>query len=57
MYYCCPTGNVAPEASPVVCAVVAPVQLSATGKVYTTAPQVPGVLFTEILAGQVIAGA
>jgi hypothetical protein len=53
-----PTGKVAPDAKPVVWVVVAPEQLSVpTGVVYVTAAsQVPGVLFTEMLAGQVMVG-
>jgi hypothetical protein len=54
-----PIGKVAPETKPAICVVVAPKQLSVpTGVVYVTAaPQVPIVLLTEILAGQVIVGA
>ena len=54
-----PTGKVSPEAKPAVWVVMPPEQLSVpTGVVYVTAaPQVPGALFTEILAGQVMVGA
>ena len=51
-----PTGNVLPDAGTLT--TVTPGQLSETvGAAYvTTAPQVPGVLLTVILAGQVIVG-
>ena len=54
-----PTGKVLPLAGPAMRAVLAPGQLSVpTGAVYVTvAPQVPAAVFTEILLGQVIAGA
>ena len=53
-----PTGNVAPLGRPAVCAVVAPAQLSVpTGATNATiAPQTPGSLFVEMLAGQAIVG-
>jgi hypothetical protein len=48
-----PTGNVDPLGNPDVCAITIPGQLSlAAGAVqFTTAPQTPGVLFTEIFTG------
>ena len=53
-----PIGKVAPLASPAVCDVLDPGQLSlpvgATN--VTTAPQTPASLFTEIFAGQVMVG-
>src|SRR5205085_4454884 len=54
-----PTGNVLPLARPVVCAVVAPMQLSVpTGAVYvTTAPHVPASAACVMFAGQEIIGA
>jgi hypothetical protein len=53
-----PTGKVAPLAKPAVC-VVTTAQLSVpTGAVkFTAAPQRPGVVFTEMLAGQAMTGA
>ena len=53
-----PTGNVAPEAKPAVCVVIALGQLSVpTGVVkVTTAPHVPAPTFWEILVGQEIVG-
>jgi hypothetical protein len=53
-----PTGKLAPEAEPDVCAVLTPEQLSVpTGAVYVTvALQSPVVFVVEILAGQVILG-
>src|SRR6185437_5755422 len=54
-----PVGKVDPLASPVVCDVVAPGQLSVpVGAVYvTTAPHVPAVFDCVIFPGQVIDGA
>ena len=49
-----PTGNVLPETSPAVCAIVDPVQLSAeVGATHvTSAPQTPASLFTAMSAGK-----
>ena len=54
-----PKGKTEPLGKPAVCVVTEPEQLSVpTGAVYVTvAPQVPAAVFTEILLGQVIAGA
>ena len=49
-----PMGNVDPDGKPAVCVITNPAQLSlATGAAQNTiAPHVPGVLFTDIFAGQ-----
>src|SRR6185312_16103810 len=54
MFVVVPFGNVDPLASPVVCAVVAPGQVSAPiGALYVTiAPHVPGSAFCVMLDGQ-----
>ena len=53
-----PTGNVSPEAGPLVWRIVAPSALSVNSGIVksTTAPQTPGSLLRSIFSGQVISG-